>query len=589
MNKRFGIKAYLRLPIDQQHDVWRYIILFMSGISAFLIPLLHIGQTALVRDWGYFNALSHVVRSSVLHYHTFPLHNPWVLGGVDILANPQSRVFSPFVLYDLLFSAPYANLYALITLAIIGSFGFYKLLTYLGIHKNIAVMGSIVFIHGSWFALHFTEGHITFGSFLLMGLAFYYILRLQEQRYKLYYVLLNAFFLLDGAIYVFIFTNLLLIFSVVTCTHELRPLKLLKSIYQHWKTSVLSLFLFICFASVKLIPFLMLHRDRHPYLEAVSIPWNFMVHILFDPCQEIMKLVDGQYFGFGFHEMGVYIGLLSFVLVGSYLFITRKRTLIPYVFIMLLFFWIGTGWLEVVNPWQLFQKLPIVNNAHVQSRLFIVPFLIFVVLLCFALNYYRTKWRPIYIYGIMILLVMEALFVSAYPYYMAFTYKDASCRTEKFNRLITSTTIDKTIASTDPSGFCFEHYFYTNTGAKNTYEPAAIQGDIFAEGDSLYKGEIFLATGAGNVSLESYTPAHIHIHYDLDRTSEIGLNTNYLLGWKSSNPSVTIADSNGTLVLKPTNLKGEADIIYRPNYLYIILPLFAIGLLLSIFVLIKRK
>ncbi len=52
-------------------------------------------------DWSSFNSLSLEVRSNVLHYGRFPVHNPWVCGGLDLMTNPQNRVFSPFFLADL--------------------------------------------------------------------------------------------------------------------------------------------------------------------------------------------------------------------------------------------------------------------------------------------------------------------------------------------------------------------------------------------------------------------------------------------------------------------------------------------------------
>jgi hypothetical protein len=499
-------------------------------------------------------------------------------------------VFSPFVLFDILFTAPYANLFALIALAIAGSFGFYRLITYLHLNKNIAVVGSIIFIHASWFTLHFSEGHIVFGSFLLIGLAFYYILRIQEENFKIYYALLNAFYLLDGAFYTFIFTNILLLISIIVCVNGLRPLPVIRSFFKQWKTTLISIFIFISISSAKLLPFLWLHRTRTPILEFVTVPFKYILHCFFDPFQDILKKVQGIVLPFKFHEVGVYIGIIGFVLVLVYLIRQRKKMFIPYILIAAIFFWIGSGWIQGINPWHLFQKIPVVNNAHVQPRLFIISYLIFVILLCYALDYFKSKLRPVFLYPIIGFLIAESLFVSSYPFYRVFTFDDSTCETNIFSKLINNTTIDKTVMyATLDWGFDFKHYFDKNTGAKISGEPAIIQGDIKSVDDKDYKGEIYLTKGRGNVIIQSYTPGKIHITYKLDTISEVQLNTNYLLGWKANNKNIAISENNGLLTLNPTDLTGEADILYRPTYLYIIFPLYFAGILLSIIVLIKKK
>lgn len=247
------------------------LIIIFSSLSAYLVPLLFFNSKVLVRDWGLFNGFSYFVKSSVCQFYTIPIHNPYVMGGMDFFANPQSRFFSPFTIFDLILSPPFANLFSLITLAIIGSLGFYKLIKYLGIKQNIALIGSIIFIHSSWFSLHYSEGHIIFGSFQLIGLALYIILRLEIKKYKFYFAVLNAFYLLDGGIYAFIYTNLLLFVTILFNLNKNGNINLIKSIYLQWKTTLLSILIFISLASAKLIPFIWMHHGRKPILEFVTV------------------------------------------------------------------------------------------------------------------------------------------------------------------------------------------------------------------------------------------------------------------------------------------------------------------------------
>lgn len=576
---------------QRQEEYLRWSVIAISAVTPFLIPLSKIAHTTLFLDWGYFNGLSLVVRSSILHYGTFPIHNPWLMGGIDILANPQSRVFSPFVVFDLIFIPPYANLFALITLAIVGSLGFYRLTRYLDINKNIAVLGSILFIHASWFSLHFSVGHIIFGSFQLIGLAFYFMLRIQEKNFKIYYALLNAFFLLDGAVYAFIFSNLLFAASILFCVNSLNPISFVKSVFKQWKTSLLSILIFLSLASVKLLPNLSVHTSGHPKGESLVLSLKYIIHGFFNPLQTpLTKIGDPGILLPPFQEVGAYLGLLGVLIVTSFLFSIKSRKYLSYIFIGLFFFWVGSGWFYQINPWRLFQQIPVLNSAHVPSRTFLFTYLMFLILLCFALEFFTSKLRPMVFKIIIGILIAESMLVSAYPYYNLFNKGHFLCSTEIFNTLIVSNTIDKTVAQSSEShgsGKDFLLYFEANTGSKSTYEPIGTKGRVRSVDDADYQGEIHIVKGKGNVSIDTYTPGKIQISYDLDTISKIQLNTNYLAGWKSSDSGILITKSDGLLTIKPDKLSGKAVFFYRPDYLFVIIPLFIFGLILSFVILAK--
>lgn len=564
---------------SRNKEITRYLLLLLSSLSSYIIPLLQFGHTTILRDWGYFNGLSHVVRSCIYQYHTLPIHNPWIIGGLDIFANPQSRIFSPFFIYDLFFTAPFANLFALVTLGFIGSIGFYKLMVHLKTSRNTALIGGILFIHASWFSLHFSEGHIPFGSFQLLGLALYIILRIEEKRFKVYYGLLNAFYLLDGGIYAFIYTNLLLLICLLLQWGGLSLRGFLKSLYYQWKSVFLSLFLFATLSSAKLIPFLWLNISRYPVLQFVKLNLQSVLVAFFDPRQYLYKNF-GQVTPFQFHEFGAYIGIPATLIVVWFLWKNRKLHYFKLVIIALFFFWIGSGWLESINPWNIYQKIPVLNNAHVQSRYFIFTWMFFLILLCYALDFLRSRIKPVYFKLLTVLLVAEAFFVSSYPFIKVYQVGKMIYPSSVFNKLISNTTIEKTVDSADEkNGTGFLHYYIKNTGAKYAYEPSYVRGDIKSIEEPDYRGEIYLLYGKGNVRITSYTPGKINIFYNLDTASEIQVNTNYLLGWKSSSNQLQIYEENGLLTITPTNLNGEAEILYRPRYLYFIFPLYFTGLL----------
>ena len=423
---------------------------------------------------------------------------------------------------------------------------------------------------------------IIFGSFQLLGLAFYYILRIQEKKYKIFYALLNAFYILDGAIYAFIFTNLLLVVAIVTQVHTLSIKAVLKSIVKHKKTVLLSGILFILFASAKLLPFLWLHGSRSPILEFRYLNIKTILHCFYNPFQYLgyRPAAMEEIKGLGFHELGAYIGIPATLLI-LYLIISKPVKLyIKYIIIAVLFFWIGSGWLPGLNPWKLFQKIPVINNAHIQSRLFILAFLMFVVLLCFALEHFKTRFSKIALITLFIILLAESVVVSSYPFIKVYQDDYRIYDSKIFKDPIQSTTIQKTVRqASEIWGRKFLHYFQLNTGAKYANDPAVVRGDIKTIEDSSYKGEIYLLNGRGDVKLESYTPGVISLNYKLDTVSDIQLNTNYLLGWRSKTDAIIFSE-RGLLTLQPSDLSGTIVLKYRPTYLYIIIPLYIFGLFL---------
>jgi hypothetical protein len=559
------------------------LILAISGVSSFIYPLIKLNESTIVHDWGFFNGISHVTRSAFIYYKTIPIHNPWILGGVDYFANPQTRIFSPMVLFDLAFPAPTANLFSLIALGIIGIFGFYKLMLFLKIDNTSALISGIIFIHGSWFSLHYSEGHIIYGSFQLMGWALYFILRLQEENFKTYYALLNAFYLLDGAIYAFIFTNLLLVICLLLQLHHLSTKGFINSLFSQWKTVLVSFFLFISLSSAKLIPFLMMHASRVPILEFVTLDLKLIVTAFFNPFQHLNKEIQIQDFPFRFHEVGAYIGILGTVLV-LYFFLAKKinRNIFKLLLLGLFFFWIGSGWLADFNPWRLFHKIPILNNAHVQTRFLFFTWFVFVILLSFSLNYIKEKVNRSFLNTLYFLLIAEAVFVSTYPFYKGFTFEDIYC-TNVFDEPIKNHTILITEnQASEAWGYEFLHYFKNNRGAKFATEPATVKGDIRSVVDDNYLGEIYLTDGSGKTKLISYTPGKVKFAFQLDTISEIQLNTNFLLGWKTFS-SAELYEKNGLLTVRPKALNGIVEAFYRPNYLKVIIPLYFSGWITLIF------
>lgn len=593
------LSKIFKLKLNQEitffnNRLYRFLIIFLSSFSIYAIPIFKFQHQVLARDWGLFNSLSLFNRSGWLYYHTFPFHNPYIMGGMDVLANPQARALSPNSLFDLIFSAPYANLGVLFSLSIIGTYGFYFLLKYLKVNSFISLFVSILFAHGSWFSLHYSEGHIIFASFQLIGWVLLCILRLNEARIKVYFAAILSFFLLDGAIYAFVHSLILLFFCFVFQLNGISFFSIIKSIVKQWKHSLFAFFIFIGIGGGKLWPLLAMHSQRTPVLENIQLNFISIFNAFFNPFQYVIKEINGSNYlqeKVGFHEIGAYIGFVSLGLILYFLIKEFSKKLVPFILIFLMFLWIGTGLFKEINPWILWQKIPIINNAHVQTRALFFVFFFAMIFLAFALNAMVDKLNWSLKMTLYSFLLLEALFISNYPYHRIFMDRDSVSDNKVFKSLIKNSTIDATFClPSDLWGFDFNHYLRINKGSKLFMDPSLKQGKIRGIEDFDYKGEIYFLQGKGEAKILSYTPGSIVLSIQQDSTSVIQLNTNYLLGWKSNNSKVYPFSNNGLLTIK-TNLKSvKLKLHYSPYYFYpvILLYLFAV-FLLGVFVFIDTK
>jgi hypothetical protein len=566
---------------DHGSGLWIYLIL--SSISAYIIPVFHFPEHFLARDWGLFNSLSHFIQSSYLHYYSFPLHSPYIAGGMDIMANPQSRLLSPLSIFDLLFSAPLANLYSLIFLSILGSFGLYRLLKLLNISSQSALLTVFLYAHASWFALHYSEGHIIFGAFQLMPWVLFLLIRIEQPLYKIYLAALLAFMPLDGAMYAFIYSVLIIFITALFGIEGMNLRRVATSLLHRWKESFVALIVFITIASGKIVPLLSLHGDREPIREIIVLDAKSLLAAFFYPFQFILLEIQGASFHDfrqGFHEIGAYIGVISFLIVLITLSSSFKKRYLPYIGVMLFFFWVGSGIGKEINPWYLFQRIPVVNNAHIQTRALFVVYLMFLILFAFSFDRLFEKLRSAALIPLIILLCTEALFVSAYPYVKVYQDKDSWDESSFYLSNIENTRVDRTIPNPGNWGFhyrLFEHY---NTASRDFMDPALKRGELKTIEDADYRGEIYWLKGSGKLDMTSYTPNGLNIEVQSENGGVIQVNTNYLLGWEADDPSVKITDDNGLLTLRVVSGQKNIHLQYAPPYFCSVIIMYIVGLVL---------
>ncbi len=530
----------------------------------FAVPLYFL-DTSPVRDWDYFDALVRLTRSSLLAYGRAPLHDPWMCGGLDVLSNPESRVFSPSFLLDLAFTAHTANV---LSLAAFGAAGFASgvlLLRHLGRSPLVSAAGALAFLTGSWFALHFSEGHVPFGPFQLLPLVALALLRLEARAWQLVFVALLALFLLEGAMYPF-FLSIELALGMA-----LLGLVPLRAALRSVRGDPLFVALVVLGAAAvtlpKVLPVLGAVGSMPLGTETTVLDWR-VLRALFHPTQHRLQAL-GPYGHF--HEYGCYLGFASLGVIG----LGSRRGLIRtewrWAALVGLFLWIGTGWLSPVNPWTLVQHTPFLRNAHVQSRLFIILYLGWIVLVTGGLERLRPRPRLV----ACLVVVLELLAVHTLAWRKVYAGHGARTRPAAATApLITTTEWRSTLPEAEKPG----HYDLGGHGSAAGYEPWIPEVFVRPAGAPDYRGEIYLSEGTGTPSLVELSPGKLVLTYEGAVPATVVVNSHSLQGWEVVGGEAELLPD--PLITLRVHSPGEIELSYRPWYWPWAALGFALGLLL---------
>lgn len=566
----FNKKATLSLM--RQDKTSAMIFLISSAVFSFCIPLVYSFTRTLGHDWNNLNGDALFVRSCLFFYHVLPLHNPWVLGGIDFTGHPALNLYSPFVLLDIFFQPHWANLIYLVIFAALGGAGMVRLLLALEVSRPSAYLGSFLFINSSYFGLHFTEGHITYAALQLLPWIPYFLIRCDDERAQFGLAFLLSFFIFERGSYAFLM-GLPLIASLVF----FQPLS-------HFSKKVparlIPLFglMFVLLASIKLIPFY-LTTDRTMSLarDLPSLPPNVVLKAFFDPVQHLLKTPYGP-LPWGFHEYGCYLGLLSLTLVAAtFLRKSFRQENQRFMLGFLFWLWVGTGWGFPWNPWTLFLRFHPLNYIHIHSRLFILMYIFFIVLVAKSVDLFRERKGVVVLF---VVLGLEALFVKNYPFWHAFHHLS---KPPMANRYITKTKITETLSD----GPVPDIYFEPDTAyarITNLTYPSHVR----SSDDPDYRGEIYFLYGTGQARVDEIIPGRVKLDLHTDGPAVIQLNLNNMAGWTvRRGNAVTLSDPSGRLTIGTWGQGGPIELRYAPPYRWIVFSMFLAGWGLFIFLIFR--
>ena len=521
-------------------------------------------------DWDYFNSLALLVRSSVLHYHRLPIHDPWVFGGIDVLANPQNRLLSPFFFLDLALSPPLAHVLSITILTFLGGWGTYRWLRETGSERDGAWVGAFLFINSSWFGLHLAEGHVPFSGILLLPWAIFFATRLNQPRRFFGLAALYTFWILDGAMYAVGLSLIALIGAVAV--GEVRPRLPQK---KYWPTYLVITCAALALASAKLIPLLTFYAGHDPFRFYTTMDAQGLWDAFFSPRQSPLRPLSFKS-DLRFHEFGCYIGIVGFA-CGLLTLIQNPRRYYRHALWILFLLWVGSDWFHESNPWHVFEKLPVIGTLRVQSRVFVILHLFWVFLISKALSG-RLK-QNLFAFVVSVFLITEGIYVKNVPFQEIF---------RNYSRLWPVTLMTHSgWKGTLKEGVRPQHYIDGEWGSKEAYEPVHPVASVYEKTDPEYRGEIYFSQGSGTATIDRVEPGFIQ--FSTTPTSngptQLILNFNALNGWKSSDPTVRVsAEPHGRILVTLEKGGGTFSLQYRPEYLWSSVCAYVFGLMAMIWV-----
>lgn len=526
-------------------------------------------------DWDQFNSYSHFTRSSIWSYHTWPLHDPWSCAGLDLWVNPQHRLFSPFVVLDILLPAHLANLASLVVLAFAGHYLAIRLFEALNVSRLSAIVCASLWVLSSWFGLHFAEGHIAFGLIQLLPGFGLCALRISQPRAQVGLTALCMFCALSGGVYALIFGGYTVLSVLPLCRTELEALwrQLRSKPRARWRL-VLLVVVLVAAAAARVIPGKQVAWRMSPVLEWIQPPPELIAQMVFDPDQLHGDPAPAHHgMLFGYHEFGVYIGLLATAIL-LFLFVRRRiavdRAALVGLIGALLWGWAGTGHLEAINPWRIHQSIPILQIAHVQTRLLIISWLLLLIPLARALDAMATRWRILCV----ALLLLESGAISTRIYLDAWQ----SARPVDWP-LIRNTNVERTFVSIPRP----ELYFSDNTASVYCYEASVRRWPAFAVIDPQYRGEVWAAGGAATCQpeLTGFTPNGLTVRLDGCTTVpfELSFNTVTLGGFsiEPADAGERVSRNRELLRVRIDRAVPEIHLRYTPKHRPWVLALLALS------------
>jgi len=349
---------------DQKRANYIPPVIFFFISLIFTLPFLLKWSYIGVGDWELFTLMAAVPERTVLLYHQFPFWNPYLGGGNILFAHPEVGVLSPFFLLILVFGAVGGLKLQIFIAYFLGFYGSYLLSRKLGISNIGAYLVSFVYFGSSYFALHFSIGHIPFTHFCFLPWFIYFVLKATDNWKYIFAAALSIALTIIGNgaavpfLYIAFFAGLFILL------HSIEQKK-----FSYIKVYIGSIIIGILLAAVKFIPmYHYLSQNQWAGMAEDSTPLAIISKAFFSFDHEIFRqAIPDQYWGW--HEYSAYISPLIIVLAVIGLVLAFKRCRI-WLVLAAVFFIYGLGHFSDFSLWGLMHHVPGFSSIRSPARAF---------------------------------------------------------------------------------------------------------------------------------------------------------------------------------------------------------------------------
>lgn len=397
-------------------------VIFFGAALIFSLPFLLKWNYIGPRDWELFVTMAAIPVKSVLYYFQFPFFNPYLAGGNILFAHPEVGIFSPFFLIMLIFGAIGGLKLQVLIVYFLGFWGSWLFSRHLGLSKISSYLVAFVYFGSSYFALHFSAGHMPFTHFCFLPWFLYFLLRAEKERkYLLAGALSIALIILgNGAAIPFLYSCFFSGVFILLYSIE-------KKNYRYLKFYFFAIFAGLLLSAVKFVP-MFIELSQSPWAGKPDdfTPLGIIPAAFFSFDQYIFREL-GAGFNWTWHEYGAYLSpvVVLIALIGLiYKFRSCRLWLVTAIF----FFIFGLGSYSEFSLWNLFMKLPGFASIRVPSRAFQFVVLSIAVIAGFGLDYIITRLKETvpsikYIAFALVGLILLSNFLVNLPSFKTIDYK----------------------------------------------------------------------------------------------------------------------------------------------------------------------
>jgi len=516
---------------------------------AFSYPILaDMTGLGLDHDWDQTMEMHWVPFYTVVHFHQFPLWDPYKCGGIALLGNPSSRILTPFLLLHLIFGPLIGIHLEIIAHLAIGFGGAYLLAKVLDLGKLGAVACAATFAGSSWYYIHLAPGHGMFMSVMYIPwVVALFWLGWQRQQLALAALvgLVAALIFFEGGIYQTSYLVLMLTLLAVVLSAQNR------SWFPMLMLSVTGVFV-LSFSAPKFLPTMHLTglypRVVDPF-EKNTFP--MFVQELFSRDQFFSRDSMGGFWGWW--EFGAYIGVIfaSMAMLGVAL---RFRRALPWSLAALMLLALASGNHGIYSPWVLLHHLPIFSGEHAPTRMLMVLTLCVGVLAGFGVDAV-CSFGKIWLTGLVALCILIAIVDCWEVSSSNLRYSLGGGENQPFEH---SANFRQYYLADELRMFMMAK---ANLGAVNCYEPSSQGRNATGYNQPGYRGEQYLI-GNGTLSLARWTPNVLEYDVDARGSATVIINQNYDSEWKIVKGTGELFESKGLLAVQVPSGKQRLEIMY---------------------------